>query len=62
MTHKVDLIFSHKEPNKEQLWLRPRKKKEGYDILYYSSKGWRPLIDTFIPEDCSPSIEEEPCI
>lgn len=41
----VRIHLSHKEPNKELLWLRPRLDREGYDLLYWGSNGWTPLID-----------------
>lgn len=34
-----------KEPDKNHLWLRPRLDKEGFDLLYFGSNGWTPLID-----------------
>lgn len=46
MTEGITRIhLSHKEPNKELLWLRPRLDREGYDLLYWGSNGWTPLID-----------------
>lgn len=41
----IKIHLSHKEPNKELLWLRPRLDREGYDLLYFGAKGWTPLID-----------------
>lgn len=41
----VRIHLSHKEPGKELLWLRPRLDREGYDLLYWGSNGWTPLID-----------------
>lgn len=42
----IDVYMSIKEPeNKEGiLWLRPFLKKEGYELMYYGSNGWTPLI------------------
>lgn len=39
------ILCDTKEPDKNHLWLRPRLDKEGYDLLYWGSKGWTPLID-----------------
>lgn len=42
----IDIYMSTKEPeNKEGLlWLRPFLDKEGYELLYFGSEGWMPLI------------------
>lgn len=40
----VRIYLSHKEPSKELLWLRPKLDEEGYDLLYWGSNGWTPLI------------------
>lgn len=42
---KVELFLSYKEPEYRDnlLWMRPYLSKEGYEILYYGSKGWTPL-------------------
>lgn len=44
LTYDVKIICSNKEPFKKHLWLRPYIDKEGYELLYFSSKGWVPLI------------------
>lgn len=40
------ILCDVKEPDKNHLWLRPRLDRDGYDLLYWGSKGWTPLIDS----------------
>lgn len=43
---KIEIYLSHKEPifRERTLWLRPYLDREGYELLYYGSTGWTPLI------------------
>lgn len=41
----VKIVMAIKEPeDKNLLWMRPYLDKEGYELLYYGSKGWTRLI------------------
>lgn len=45
VTGKVDIVLSNKEPEfKDNLWMKPFTNKDGYELLYYGSSGWTPLI------------------
>lgn len=62
---KVEVFFSHKEPEFKDniLWLRPYLDKEGYELLYYGASGWTSLID--YTKVNTPSIEpipDEDCV
>lgn len=65
----VRIYMSVVEPeDKGLLWLRPYLDKEGYELLYYGSKGWVPLIycnhstDHNTPEDNTEEEEDKcPC-
>lgn len=47
MIRERKIYESTLEPrDKSVLWLRPFLDKEGYILLYYSSTGWVPLIDS----------------
>lgn len=52
----VRTMLSYKEPrDKNLLWLRPYLHREGYELLYFGSKGWVPLIEC----DCNKSTDED---
>lgn len=59
----VRFYYSVKEPeDKNLIWFRPKLDKEGFDFLYYGSKGWMPWIpdckrENHIHDDCK---ETEP--
>lgn len=58
---KIEIYLSHKEPifKERVLWLRPYLDKEGYELLYYGSKGWTPLImGTKCPPIPKPCIDD----
>lgn len=53
------ILCDVKEPDKNHLWLRPKSDKDGYDLLYWGSKGWTPLIDCSVcPLDKCPLPED----
>lgn len=62
------ILCDIKEPDKNHLWLRPRLDRDGYDLLYWGSRGWTPLIDcvnctlddSIANPDCPP-IQDFPC-
>lgn len=39
------ILCDVREPDRNHLWLRPRLDSDGYDLLYWGSNGWTPLID-----------------
>lgn len=46
----VSIVLRYKEPmSHDVLWLRPHLHGDGYDLLYYGSHGWLPLIDEHKP-------------
>lgn len=47
MIHRIQVLLSNTEVDKHHLWLKPKKNKEGYDLLKYGPKGWRPLLNGF---------------
>lgn len=53
----VKIVMAIKEPeNRHILWMRPYLDKEGYELLYYGSRGWTRWlpccpVDTPIKED-----------
>lgn len=68
----VKIYLSYVEPrNKELLWMRPYLDKEGYELLFYGSKGWTPWHfpcnkEGPIKDDCKelpehPVIKDRPC-
>lgn len=57
----VKIVMAIKEPeNKHVLWMRPYLDKEGYELLYYGSKGWTRWIPCCPPEEPRRSKEDEP--
>ncbi len=57
---RVRIILSHKEVDKENLWLKPKEGRDGYDLLYYGANGWAPLIDCQQTLSPSPPVPEPP--
>lgn len=41
----IQIVLSHKEVDKTNLWLKPRIGRDGYDLLYFGANGWAPLVD-----------------
>lgn len=50
ITQEKKILCTNKEPDRNHLWLRPRYGKEGYDLLYFGSRGWIPLLSE-VPEE-----------
>lgn len=69
----VKIYLSYVEPrNKELLWMRPYLDKEGYELLFYGSRGWTPwclhckMEEDHVKDDCEelpehPVIKDRPC-
>lgn len=59
---KVEIYLSHKEPDKNLLWLRPYLDKDGYELLYFGVKGWTPLCcNSYNKCEELPSNDSEGC-
>lgn len=46
---ELKVLLSHKEVDKNHLWLKPRTDCPGFDLLIYNADGWEPL---FLPPNC----------
>lgn len=57
----VKIVMAIKEPeNRHILWMRPYLDKEGYELLYYGSKGWTRWLPCCSSEELWKSEEDEP--
>lgn len=56
---KVEIYLSHKEPDKNLLWLRPYLDKDGYELLYFGANGWTPLCCRY-DQEVNPIISDGP--
>ena len=56
---KIEIYLSHKEPNKNLLWLRPYLNKDGYELLYFGVNGWTPLCasNTCTSDNCKEAMD-----
>lgn len=54
----IKVILSYKEIDKNHLWLRPRRRHPGFDLLIYGANGWEPFGFTHHHHDL---CQEEHC-
>ena len=60
---KIEIYLSYKEPVQKDrlLWLRPYLDRDGYELLYYGTEGWTPLIPCYRGCKEDKPIKDIPC-